>query len=294
VYQLEIYNGEGSQSPDAFKKMVAEFLTLDTKNKKRLEVSYQINVLMMEGRNDEMPQYINDYVQANLLNNNEPQTKELADDLLHYAWLVQLRSTNNQFLTNTVDWLIKAEKIYSNPLFIERKAIILKQLGKNQEALTNANQALELFNKSDEQKPSPILLYIIDELKSKPEVVGYKIKKDKITFIFNSSEYQYLIDGESGELSRLDTIKIDRVFLAGNFNDWNPNDENFALAKDAKGQYQLTKKLKEINQNQPVEFKFVVNNNQWVTPAAKARNKKGANPDEMVNNGNMLIEQKIK
>ncbi|MCU0446137.1 MAG: thioredoxin fold domain-containing protein [Microscillaceae bacterium] len=295
VYQMEIFYGEGSQGPTEYKQVVDEFLTLNTKHKKRLEVSYTINLLMMEGKNQEIPTYVHQYVQNDLLKSNPPPTQELANYLFDYANLVQYYSTDNQLLTSALDWLTRAEKIKpNNPLYTERKALVLKQLGRNQEALSSANQAIELFKASPEEKPSVTLQYVVSELKTTPVVMGYQIKKDKITFSFQASDYQYLVDGATGSLLGLDTVKIDRVSVAGSFNDWQPNAEGFTLSKNASGIYQLTKDLKSIAQNQPVEFKFVVNDNQWVTPAPKARNKKAASPEAMLLNGNMLIEEKIK
>jgi serine-type D-Ala-D-Ala carboxypeptidase/endopeptidase len=79
---------------------------------------------------------------------------------------------------------------------------------------------------------------------------------------------------------------IQNVAVAGEFNDWNPEDEGYELYKIGENVYQLT--LPGVRLGKPGEkrlFKFVVNGDTWIKPARQALNVSkdaGGNPNLII------------
>ena len=109
------------------------------------------------------------------------------------------------------------------------------------------------------------LMYI---MKSKDRM-GYTVKNDSITFIFNPEEYS-LSNNDYGVQSSYDPDLIGKVQVAGSFNSWS---EYFEMKKKGNSYY-FTLPIDE-NINNWGEFKFIVNDHNWVNPPFEARNKLG-------------------
>lgn len=92
-----------------------------------------------------------------------------------------------------------------------------------------------------------LLPSIIELLKPEPKEIPEKIyindKLRKITFIINVPSY---------------TNNYDKIFLTGDFNNWNPNDERYIFRKITPFKYAYTLRLKD---NSAHEFKIV--NGDW-------------------------------
>lgn len=112
------------------------------------------------------------------------------------------------------------------------------------------------------------------EMKQNP-TFGYREEGDKIIFHFERPT----------AFPRQMAIK--NVTLAGDFNDWNPNDKEFKLKKMANDTYELEVKKTQLGQKGEKRFfKFVVNESFWVKPPRYARNQE----DDGKGNVNLMIQ----
>ncbi|MBD0402069.1 hypothetical protein [Flammeovirga sp. EKP202] len=109
------------------------------------------------------------------------------------------------------------------------------------------------------------LMYIIEP----KEQMGYVTTDDSITFIFNPEEYS-LSNNNYGVQSAYDPDLIGKVQVAGSFNSWS---EYFTMEK--KGELYYFSLPIDENINNWGEFKFIVNDHNWVNPPFEARNKLG-------------------
>ncbi|NME69830.1 hypothetical protein [Flammeovirga aprica] len=109
------------------------------------------------------------------------------------------------------------------------------------------------------------LVYIIET----KEQMGYTITDDSITFIFSPEEYS-LSNNNYGVQESYDPDLIGKVQVAGSFNAWT---EYFQMEK--KGEHYYYSMPIDENINNWGEFKFIINDYNWVNPPFEARNKLG-------------------
>ncbi|MEW5693751.1 MAG: alpha-amylase family glycosyl hydrolase [Candidatus Hydrogenedentota bacterium] len=106
---------------------------------------------------------------------------------------------------------------------------------------------------------------VIDALLSEKEDIfynqGYKSENGYIVFLFLEQLY----------CGDLDPSK-DRVFLAGEFNNWTTNNSSYQLTDDEDDDLWIFKLNKNQISGDKTTFKFVVNGNQWIAPSALAPN----------------------
>ncbi|KXX69063.1 hypothetical protein [Flammeovirga sp. SJP92] len=109
------------------------------------------------------------------------------------------------------------------------------------------------------------LMYIMEA----KEQMGYVTSKDSITFVFAPEEYS-LSNNNSGVQETYDPDLIGKVQVAGSFNAWS---EYFEMKKV--GEFYYYSMPIDENINNWGEFKFIVNDHNWVNPPFEARNKLG-------------------
>jgi hypothetical protein len=99
----------------------------------------------------------------------------------------------------------------------------------------------------------------ITELKAKTqtEIIGYTSNKDEIIFTFVLEKNQSYVN---------------KVSVAGTFNNWNPKDEKFNFKKVTDLLYKLKVPKTNFEKGKVYPFKFVLNENQWITPPYSAKN----------------------
>lgn len=97
-------------------------------------------------------------------------------------------------------------------------------------------------------------------------IEGYKVSGDTTVFVFNEKDYH---------------IKnVNRVVVTGTFRNWSADMdiEEWRLSKNGKNVWYLKKENPEFKMIPPhAEFKFRINEGEWLDPPAKAPNLKGHN-----------------
>ncbi|PQJ77981.1 hypothetical protein [Polaribacter porphyrae] len=95
-------------------------------------------------------------------------------------------------------------------------------------------------------------------------IKGYKIEGDYIVFTFDKRDYNKATHHKTEERLDFNDFDIDKVVVAGNFNNWSR--KRWKMKKVDENIYQLKKKVSDFNEDFNWEFKFVVNNNFWAEP----------------------------
>jgi len=102
-------------------------------------------------------------------------------------------------------------------------------------------------------------------------IVGYKIISGEIVFRFEPSLYSHATRNDNGQWQTLESIKINDVSVAGDFNNWSRNSWKMHPGED--GLYEYAAPLQEFRQREEWKFKFVINEFFWVEPPKDALNK---------------------
>lgn len=99
----------------------------------------------------------------------------------------------------------------------------------------------------------------------KPHRIGtYYFEGDEVVFEFDMNMYQY-VSKPSGARTQLARIAVNKVALAGEFNDWSSN--AWEMKDMGNGKYQLRKKVADFKDKNQWEFKYALNGGQyWAEP----------------------------
>lgn len=116
--------------------------------------------------------------------------------------------------------------------------------------------------------------------------IGYKIENDFIVFTFILSQFGETTDGMSGWRQKISEHKIKQVFVAGDFNNWEPKNKQF-LMKEIDKTYELKMPLSAFGNKKISEFKFVINGKKWVEPKPEMMNK--TQSGQWIGNYNLMI-----
>ncbi len=101
-------------------------------------------------------------------------------------------------------------------------------------------------------------------------IQGYKIDGDFIVFTFDKREYERGTHHKTQEKLDFDDFNIEKVVVAGNFNNWSR--KKWKMVKIDANIYQLKKKITDFDEDFNWEFKFVVNNDFWAEPSENTAN----------------------
>lgn len=101
-------------------------------------------------------------------------------------------------------------------------------------------------------------------------IKGYKINGDYIIFTFDKRDYESGTHHKTEEKLDFDDFDIEKVVVAGNFNNWSR--KKWKMQKVDENMYQLKKKISHFDEDFNWEFKFVVNNNFWAEPSENTTN----------------------
>lgn len=66
--------------------------------------------------------------------------------------------------------------------------------------------------------------------------------------------------------------EVSTVSVAGSFNSWNPRDQNYQMKKISSNKYELKMPTDKLEVGKTYTFKFVLNNEQWLSPPNFAKN----------------------
>jgi len=100
----------------------------------------------------------------------------------------------------------------------------------------------------------------------KKEIYGYRIENDNVIFTYKIPE-------------DLNAEAIDKMSLAGSFNDWNPGNTVYRMVLKNKNTFELVLTKSQFEKGKTYEFRFVMNKNGWFTTPYSALNTNG-NPDD--------------
>ena len=121
-----------------------------------------------------------------------------------------------------------------------------------------------------------------------PRPMGYTISGDKVVFLFRPVEYAFLTRSAANEWVPADSVHIDRVAVAGEFNRWSTDALPMARAGDA---WTTTRPIREFEGERPQQFKFVVNGQFWAEPPAEATNRAPAPDGSHVSNLQLILDR---
>jgi len=102
---------------------------------------------------------------------------------------------------------------------------------------------------------------------------GYRIENDEVVFEFDPRDYESARMGD-GSLGAVDQVAvIQSVALAGEFNGWNPLDPEWRMVRQLRNRFELRKPLSAFSGRYHWPFKFVINENIWVSAPHAADNR---------------------
>ena len=93
----------------------------------------------------------------------------------------------------------------------------------------------------------------------KQENYGYYLKNDKVVFQYKHQK-------------NLNVNLINKVSLAGSFNEWNPENANYQLSYKGNNLYELEIPKSKFETGKTYSFKFVINNVVWAAAPKNASN----------------------
>lgn len=107
---------------------------------------------------------------------------------------------------------------------------------------------------------------IINKPDVKKEIYGYRIENDKVIFTYKIPK-------------DLNAEAIDKMSVAGSFNDWNPGNTAYQMVLKDKNTFELVLPKSQFEKGKTYEFRFVMNKNGWFTTPYSALNTNGK-PDD--------------
>lgn len=107
---------------------------------------------------------------------------------------------------------------------------------------------------------------IINKPDVKKEIYGYRIENDKVIFTYKIPK-------------DLNAEAIDKMSVAGSFNDWNPGNTAYRMVLKDKNTFELVLPKSQFEKGKTYEFRFVMNKNGWFTTPYSALNTNGK-PDD--------------
>ena len=107
---------------------------------------------------------------------------------------------------------------------------------------------------------------IINKPDVKKEIYGYRIENDKVIFTYKVPK-------------DLNSEAIDKMSVAGSFNDWNPGNTAYRMVLKDKNTFELVLPKSQFEKGKTYEFRFVMNKNGWFTTPYSALNTNGK-PDD--------------
>jgi hypothetical protein len=116
--------------------------------------------------------------------------------------------------------------------------------------------------------------------------IGYRVENNFIVFNFNPTQFEETTDGMTGWRKNMAEENIKQVYLAGDFNNWEPKNKNYLMEK--KGDvYEFKMPITKFTDKKIHEFKFVINGRKWVEPKPDMINK--TQSGSWMGNNNLMI-----
>ncbi|MET3028893.1 serine hydrolase [Flavobacterium sp. UW10123] len=110
---------------------------------------------------------------------------------------------------------------------------------------------------------------LLSENKKQTGIYGYKIVNGNVVFVYEHDK-------------NLDSDLIKSVSIAGSFDKWNPNDQNFQMIKKNKNTYELSVPKSQFEKDKIHLFKFVINKTGWIEAPKKAINRETDGDENLI------------
>lgn len=101
---------------------------------------------------------------------------------------------------------------------------------------------------------------LLSKNKKQSGIYGYKIIKDNVVFTYEHDK-------------TLNSDLVKSVSIAGSFDKWNPNDQNYQMIRKNKNTFELTVPKSQFEKDKTHLFKFVINKTGWITAPKNAINR---------------------
>ncbi|REC50324.1 serine hydrolase [Chryseobacterium pennipullorum] len=108
---------------------------------------------------------------------------------------------------------------------------------------------------------------LVEDLTStsdKKQVYGYTVKGDKVVFSYT---HPVNLDAD--------------LFVAGSFNNWNPENKEYQMVKKDKNRYELEIPVSQFEKGKIYSFKFVLNKEEWIGASKNASNNDGTKDNNL-------------
>ncbi|MNX43274.1 Beta-lactamase precursor [compost metagenome] len=100
---------------------------------------------------------------------------------------------------------------------------------------------------------------LLSKNNSKKEIYGYKIVNKNVVFSYEHDK-------------SLNSDLVKSVSIAGSFDNWNPNDNNYQMIRKNKNTFELSLPKKQFENDKIKMFKFVINKTGWIEAPKNALN----------------------
>lgn len=101
-------------------------------------------------------------------------------------------------------------------------------------------------------------------------IIGYRIENGDVVFTFDRRDYKEVTDDNFGPKRSFENIEINRVAVAGEFNDWSK--KKWRMRKIDDNIFELRKNINDFSDAFSWEFKYVINDAYWVEPTKNISN----------------------
>ncbi|MBL0738026.1 serine hydrolase [Flavobacterium sp. GN10] len=110
---------------------------------------------------------------------------------------------------------------------------------------------------------------LLSENKKQTGIYGYKIIDDNVVFVYEHDK-------------KLDPNLVKSVSIAGSFDKWNPNDQNFQMIQKNKNAFELLVPKSQFEKDKMHLFKFVINKTGWIEAPKKAINRETDGDENLI------------
>lgn len=104
---------------------------------------------------------------------------------------------------------------------------------------------------------------------AKKEIYGYKIENNKVVFTYEHDK-------------NLNADLVKSVSLAGSFDNWNPQDKTYQLARKNKNTFTLSVPKSQFDKDKIYMFKFIINKTGWIEAPKYASNSENGGDQNLI------------
>ncbi|MBO9584544.1 MAG: serine hydrolase [Flavobacterium sp.] len=110
---------------------------------------------------------------------------------------------------------------------------------------------------------------LLSENKKQTGIYGYKIVGNNVVFTYEHDK-------------NLNPSLVKSVSIAGSFDEWNPNDQNYQMIQKNKNTFELSVPKSKFEKDKTYLFKFVINKTGWMEAPKKVINRENDNNENLI------------